>query len=196
MQFAWVLLLRWFNETGYARGREYVLLRDRGGFCTKALGPPIDQSSMQQWRWQWAAGQQCFIKTCIEFERADELAETERVRQDQLALSASLSLPPLPPPFSSSSVLRIENDGHVWLKRRKVCPTLSNVVVLFVRRKRKQRKEGIGGGGERDGEEAAEPERDRKREDRLPGLNWNCHVRASEANQRKNNLYRIEFNCA
>lgn len=36
---------------------------------------------------------------------------------------------------------------------------------------------------------------DRKREDRLPGLNWNCHVRASEANQRKNNLYRIEFNC-
>lgn len=39
-------------------------------------------------------------------------------------------------------------------------------------------------------------ERDRKREDRrLPGLNWNCHVRASEAHQRKNNLYRIEFNC-
>lgn len=28
-----------------------------------------------------------------------------------------------------------------------------------------------------------------------PGLNWNCHVRASGANQRKNNLYGIEFNC-
>ena len=27
------------------------------------------------------------------------------------------------------------------------------------------------------------------------GLNWNCHVRESEANQKKNNLYRIEFNC-
>lgn len=38
-------------------------------------------------------------------------------------------------------------------------------------------------------------ERDRKREDRLPGLNWNCHVRASEATQRKNNLYRIGLNC-
>lgn len=29
----------------------------------------------------------------------------------------------------------------------------------------------------------------------LSGLNWNCHVRESEANQKKNNLYRIEFNC-
>lgn len=27
------------------------------------------------------------------------------------------------------------------------------------------------------------------------GLNWNCHVRESEADQKKNNLYRIEFNC-
>lgn len=33
------------------------------------------------------------------------------------------------------------------------------------------------------GEEASGPkERDRKREDRLRGLNWNCHVRVSEAN--------------
>lgn len=40
------------------------------------------------------------------------------------------------------------------------------------REKRKGRQE----------EKVGPKERDRKRQDRLPGLNWNCHVRASEAN--------------
>ena len=39
----------------------------------------------------------------------------------------------------------------------------------------------------------------KKRENRdgeaVAELNWNCHVRESEANQKKNNLYRIQFNC-
>jgi len=105
------------DETGYVR-ESGVAGKQGWVFVQKPGGPSIDQSSMQQWRWQWAAGQQCFIKTCIEFERADELAETERTRQ---APTSS------PSPALCSSV---EDGGHVWLKRRKVYPTLSSVVVV------------------------------------------------------------------
>lgn len=131
------------------------------------------------------------LKHALNSRGADELAETERERESGVytgsnsrALRASPNpSPPSPPvPLFFCSPDRVR-DGHVWLKRRKVCPRdpFQQVVVLFVRRKRKQKRRGGGCG-----EEAAE--RDRKREDRLPGLNWNCHVRASEANQRKKQL--------